>query len=80
MTTAEVIEQTVARGHLAESRRLAIDLYAECEELLEHGDDPRALLDVLYTHHHKYKSAGDTVPRDAIAEVIEGIEDRLNVA
>lgn len=77
MTAAEVIERTVTRAHLAESRRLAISLFARLEKLLENGYDPQMLHTELYAQFRKYREAGDRVSRDALAEVIEEIEERL---
>lgn len=77
MTGSQVIERAVAAGHLAQSRELALTLYAQLEELVDNGYDLAKLRDELDAHFQRYRAAGDTVPRDAVAEVLDEIDERL---
>ena len=75
MTVAERLEQAVRTEHHASARNMAKAIYRHVLELEGEGESRDVLLAALGPLYERYRRTGQTVARDALAEVMDALED-----
>lgn len=74
MSALKVLEDAVSAEHHARARETAKVVYQRVSELLAGGEPPEVIYDALHNLYERHRSAGDSVMRDAFAEVLDWFE------
>lgn len=75
MSALQVLEDTVLEEHHARARETAKVLCRRVGEMLNAGVSASEIYCDLNALYDRYRSSGDSVMRDAIAEVLDWFED-----